>query len=102
MNINVEIDKNCGFITFENIDEANMAIDQMNKKTVDGIELQVSIARRQPHVAAKAVQEQSSVAAINSWSAIATTFSRKVRDGNKAQSSDSKETREQIVYDDLF
>lgn len=44
--VNCEFNKNCGFVTFESIDQANRAIDTMNGSQVQNITLKVSLARK--------------------------------------------------------
>lgn len=50
LKINCEFNKNCGFVTFESIDQANRAIDTMNGNQVQNITLKVSLARKQPFI----------------------------------------------------
>ncbi|PIK52407.1 putative negative elongation factor E-like [Apostichopus japonicus] len=47
-NISVDTKKNCAFVTFENIDSAEKAIEEVNGTMVENITLTVSMARRQP------------------------------------------------------
>lgn len=93
LNISVESEKSCGFVTFESIDEANAAIEGLNQKTVDGITLQISLARRQPHVIPQpVVPDLSATSTTNSWTAIANSFS--------AKGSGHKDSRRQVTYDE--
>ncbi|XP_064457999.1 negative elongation factor E-like [Ornithodoros turicata] len=50
VNISVEMDKNCGFVTYEKTESADKAIGEMNGATFNGVKLRVSLARRQPLV----------------------------------------------------
>ncbi|CAG2170133.1 unnamed protein product [Oppiella nova] len=80
LNITSESDKNCGFVTFDSIESANKAIDEMNKKSVNGIQLKVMLARRQPAVVPKTETTDlgaHSSAAPDVWSTIAATYSQK-------------------------
>ncbi|KAH9397799.1 Serine/threonine-protein kinase N2 [Tyrophagus putrescentiae] len=47
LHIAAEPSKNCGFVTYDSIDTANMAINEMNDTALHGIRLKVSLARRQ-------------------------------------------------------
>lgn len=50
VNVSMEIEKGRGFITFNKSDSAEKAITDMNTKAVNGIQLQVQLARRQPQI----------------------------------------------------
>lgn len=50
VNVSMEIEKGRGFITFNKSDSADRAISEMNTKAVNGIQLQVQLARRQPQI----------------------------------------------------
>lgn len=112
-----EFNKNCGFVTFESIDQANRAIDAMNGKQVDKITLKVSLARKQPFVnkpeaTATAAVDAGSGAPIveapavsnnppptpgperNDWSAIAASYENKAKP--------IKDKRSLIAYDDIY
>lgn len=45
LKVTCESNKNCGFVTFESIDQANRAIDTMNGNQVQNITLKISLAR---------------------------------------------------------
>ncbi|CAG2119539.1 unnamed protein product [Medioppia subpectinata] len=82
LNITSETDKNCGFVTFDSIESANKAIDEMNQKSVNGIKLKVMLARRQPVVVDKSKAETSGDSVPHSsapdvWSSIAASYSQK-------------------------
>ena len=96
VHINVEAEKNTGFVTFDNIAEANEAITKMNNTTISNVELHVSLARRQPHKG-RAANDKSSQDALKSWAAST--------DAKRASESDStkKDPRPKVKYDeDLF
>uniref|UniRef100_A0A224YUJ6 Negative elongation factor E n=1 Tax=Rhipicephalus zambeziensis TaxID=60191 RepID=A0A224YUJ6_9ACAR len=86
LNISMELDKNCGFVTFEKIDCAEKAVLEMNGATVSGIKLRVSFARRQPLI------PQSSDGSPATWTAMASNYSQK---GGTADS------RKAVLYNDL-
>lgn len=81
LNLTSETDKNCGFVTFDSIDSANKAIDEMNKKCVNGIQLKVMLARRQPMIIDRSNAQTSDSGAHSSttevWSSIAASYSQK-------------------------
>lgn len=83
----------CGFITYDSIDTANMAINEMNGKTLNGCVLKVSLARRQPvYNPEKSSQEiNSSLSTMEAWSAIAS---------NTADSVENPKKRSVVSYDD--
>ncbi|CAL4202646.1 unnamed protein product, partial [Meganyctiphanes norvegica] len=66
VNVNMEIEKNCGFVTFDKVDSAEKAIAEMHGSMVSGIQLKVSLARRQPVI--DPINDASSSA---TWSTIA-------------------------------
>jgi len=74
-------DFSCGFVTFDSIDCANKAIDEMHKKSVNGILLKVMLARRQPVIVERSNSQSSDSAAHSSttevWSSIAASYSQK-------------------------
>ncbi|KAA0190789.1 hypothetical protein HAZT_HAZT007064 [Hyalella azteca] len=67
INISMEVDNNCGFVTFEKVESAEKAIAEMNGTMVSGVQLKVSLARRQPPV--EPINDASSSA---TWSTIGT------------------------------
>lgn len=86
----------CGFVTYESIDIANKAINEMNGKSLAGIKLKVSLARRQPmYNPAKAKQQSteldSSLSTSEAWSVIASNFT---------DTSESDKKRSVVAYDD--
>lgn len=50
VNVSMEIEKGRGFITFNKTESAEKAIADMHSKAVNGIQLQVQLARRQPQI----------------------------------------------------
>ena len=59
LNVTVEYTRNCGFITFETIDEANKAIDSMNNTQLKNVQLKVTLARKQPMISKSASQSST-------------------------------------------
>merc|ERR1711997_384651 len=89
VNISMEVEKNCGFITFDRADVAERAISEFNGNVVGGIQLKVSMARRQPVI--DPINDASSSA---TWSTIAASHSQK---------GSHKDKRELVAYDeDMF
>lgn len=99
--ITMENEKNCAFVTFETIEEANKAIDMLNSTTIDNVQVQVSLARKQPVIKSQhsAPASESSSSSSNSWTSIAANFYKESRDGGKRDNSRSR--RQTIVYDDI-
>lgn len=69
----------CGFVTYDSIDTANLAINEMNGKTINGILLKVSLARRQPAYNAEkskpsAELNNTNLSTPEAWSAIASSL----------------------------
>jgi negative elongation factor E len=87
VNVAMEIEKGRGFITFSKTEATDRAIAEMNGKTINGIQLTVSLARKQPQI--EPINDASSSAV---WSTLATSQSQK---GNY------KDKRIPQVYDDL-
>lgn len=78
-----------GFVTFDKMDAAERAINEMDGSMVSGVQLKVSLARRQPVV--EAINDASSS---STWSTIAASHSQK---------GSHKDKRDVIVYEeDLF
>lgn len=93
VNVSMDINRNCGFVMFETMDLADRAISEVDGYVVSGVQLKVSIARRQPTLEA-ITASASSAAADNSsasWSSIAASSSQK---------GSHQETREMVTYDD--
>lgn len=65
VNVSMEIEKGCGFITFVKPEWADRAITEMRGKSAEGIQLVVQLARRQPQIAP--INDASSSAA---WSSV--------------------------------
>lgn len=72
VNISMEIEKNCGFVTFDKTSFAERAITEMNGSTVSGIQLKVSLARRQP-----VIEPINDASSSTTWSTIASRSSQK-------------------------
>lgn len=87
INISMEMDKNCGFVTFEKIDQAEKAIKDVNGTISGGVRLNVSLARRQPLIPPLG-EDSSSL----SWASLAVNFPKK---GNH------EDSRDLIVYEDI-
>ncbi|XP_070496966.1 negative elongation factor E [Chironomus tepperi] len=88
VNVSMEIEKGRGFITFSKTEATSQAISEMHGKLIEGIQLTVSLARKQPQI--EPINDASSSAV---WSTLATSQSQK---GNH------KDKRELVVYDDVF
>ncbi|XP_037083126.1 negative elongation factor E-like [Pollicipes pollicipes] len=89
VNISMEIEKNCGFLTFDKVECAERSIAQMNGAAVEGVQLQVSYARRQPKI--EPINDASTSSA---WSTIAASHSQK--------GLHNRDKREVVTYDDDF
>lgn len=89
LNINMERDKHVGFVSFERMESADTAIAEVNGAMVEGIQLKVTMARRQPSF------DQNNDQSTKSWSSIAASNSQK---------SSYKDKREIVSYDaeDIF
>lgn len=121
LNVIVEYNRNCSFITFETIDEANRAIDKMNGTQLNGAQLRVTLARKQPALLKAATSPGSSstgttsepvsgtparesspppptpstpTTKANDWSTIAAS--------NDSGSKPNKDKRALIAYDDIY
>ncbi|KAF2355046.1 RNA recognition motif domain [Trinorchestia longiramus] len=88
LNISMEVDNNCGFVTFEKVDCAEKAIAEMNGSMVSGVQLKVSLARRQPPI--EPLNDASSSA---TWSTIAASHSQKGSHVDK---------RDLVMYDEDY
>jgi len=88
VNISMEIEKNRGFVTFDKTEAADTAIAVINGSIVSGIQLKVTLARRQPIISP--INDASSSTA---WSSLAS---------NRSQKGSHKDKRESVVYDDIF
>jgi len=86
VNISMEVEKNCGFITYEKVESAERAIAEINGSLVSGVQLKVSLARRQPII--DPINDSSSS---TTWSTIAASHSQK---------GSHKDKREMVAYDD--
>ncbi|XP_023179337.1 negative elongation factor E [Drosophila hydei] len=88
VNVSMEIEKSRGFVSFAKPESADRAIAEMHGKNVNGIMLQVQLARRQPQI--EPINDASSSAV---WSSIA---------ASKSQKGSHKDLRQMVQYDDDF
>jgi len=89
VNISMEVEKNCGFVTFDKAGATEQAIAEHNGNVVEGIQLKVSLARRQPVI--EPINDASSSA---TWSTIAASHSQK---------GSHKDKRDLVAYEeDIF
>ena len=89
VNISMEVEKNCGFITYERVESAEKSIAELNGTQVTGIQLKVSLARRQP-----VIDPINDASSSSTWSTIAASHSQK---------GSHKDKREMVTYDeDIF
>lgn len=89
VNISMEVEKNCGFVTFDKAGATEQAIAEQNGNVVEGIQLKVSLARRQPVI--DPINDASSSA---TWSTIAASHSQK---------GSHKDKRDLVAYEeDVF
>lgn len=87
VNITMELDRNCGFVSFEKMESAEKAISKVNGSIISDVQLKVSLARKQPSF--NQPHDQSS-----SWGAIA---------ASSLSTSSYKEKRELVSYnEDIF
>ncbi|GJQ71150.1 putative negative elongation factor [Trypoxylus dichotomus] len=88
VNISMEIEKNRGFVTFDKVESADRAIAEMDGSMVSGIQLKVSLARRQPQI-----EPINDATSSSTWSTLAASHSQK---GNH------RDKRDLVIYDDIF
>ena len=89
VNISMEVEKNCGFITYERVESAEKSIAELNGTQITGIQLKVSLARRQP-----VIDPINDASSSSTWSTIAASHSQK---------GSHKDKREMVTYDeDIF
>ncbi|EDW93146.1 negative elongation factor E [Drosophila teissieri] len=88
VNVSMEIEKSRGFVSFAKPESADRAIAEIHGKNVNGINLQVQLARRQPQI--EPINDASSSAV---WSSIA---------ASKSQKGSHKDHREMVQYDEDF
>jgi len=86
VNISMEIEKNCGFVTFDKTGSADRAIAEMNGSMASGIQFKVSLARRQPVI--EPINDASSSA---TWSTIA---------ARNSQKGSYKDKRDLVTYEE--
>ncbi|KAK2188025.1 hypothetical protein NP493_146g00011 [Ridgeia piscesae] len=107
LNLTIERVKNCGFVTFEKMESADKAINEMNGTMVFGIRINVSMARRQP-----SFDGDSGDASGNSWSTLENMLLIYSTDlcthllvaTSQSQKGSHRDKREMKVYDedDIF
>jgi len=85
VNISMEVEKNCGFITYDKVEDTERAIAETNNTQVGGVQLKVSLARRQPII--DPINDASSS---STWSTIAASHSQK---------GSHRDKREMVTYD---
>ncbi|XP_060594827.1 negative elongation factor E-like [Ruditapes philippinarum] len=89
VNISMEKERNCGFVTFDKMDCADMAIQEVDGAMIDSVQLRVSMARRQPSFDSTS-QDPSST----SWASLAS---------NNSQKGSHKDKRDVVAYEeDMF
>jgi len=89
VNISMEVEKNCGFITYERVESAERSIAELNSSQINGVQLKVSLARRQP-----VIDPINDASSSSTWSTIAASHSQK---------GSHKDKREMVTYDvDIF
>lgn len=86
VNISMELDRNCGFVSFEKMESAEKAISNVNGNIISEVQLKVSLARKQPSFNQAPDQTPS-------WGSIA---------ASKTPTSSYKEKRDKVTYDDIF
>merc|ERR1719347_665055 len=89
VNISMEVEKNCGFITYDKVESTERAIAEVNGSLVGGVQLKVSLARRQP-----VIDPINDASSSSTWSTIAASHSQK---------GSHRDKREMVTYEeDLF
>ncbi|XP_029656219.1 negative elongation factor E isoform X1 [Octopus sinensis] len=91
VNVTMELERNCGFVTFEKVEFAEQAIAMVNGCMISDVQLKVSMARRQPSF--NQPQEQASSQS-PSWGTIAAS--------STVSLANYKEKRGLVSYEDLF
>ncbi|XP_078685901.1 negative elongation factor E-like [Branchiostoma floridae x Branchiostoma belcheri] len=86
INISMELDKNCGFVSFEKQESADEAINEMHGTMASGVLLKVMLARRQPVIDVGNTKSP--------WGGLASG-----QQGPKGLNH--KDRRAQVVYDDM-
>jgi len=88
LNVSMELEKNCGFITFDRLEAAEKAIQTMNNTFAGNTKFTVSFARRQIPVT-EIINDAPSAAA---WTALA---------AQPSQKTTHKDKRQIQVYDEI-
>ncbi|GFO17725.1 negative elongation factor e [Plakobranchus ocellatus] len=91
VNINMERERNKGFVTFEKMEAADKAISEINGSMISNTQFRVSMARRQP-----SVDSMGDASSTSSWSSIASS--------NNQKGGTHRDKREKVTYDadDIF
>ncbi|XP_076313943.1 negative elongation factor E isoform X2 [Tachypleus tridentatus] len=104
MNISMELDKNCGFVTFEKMESADKAINEMNGKMVSGVKLRVSLARRQPPVPVSCDGSSASWTTLDYDKAFMSNCPKheiaSCKSASFSQKGSHQDKRELVTYDD--
>lgn len=89
INISMEVEKDRGFVTFKTEEAAERAIAEINGSMVSGVQLKVTLARRQPQIS-----PINDAASSSTWATIAASHSQK---------GSHKDKRQPVVYEeDIF
>ena len=89
VNISTEVGKNCGFITYDKVESTERAIAEVNGSFVGGVQLKVSLTRRQPVI--DPINDDSSS---STWSKITASHSQK---------GSHRDKRDMVTYEeDIF
>jgi len=88
VNITMEMERSCAFVTFQKIEMAERAIQDVNGITESDVLLEVSFARRQPSVT-ELINDASASA---TWTALAIS---------KSQKGTHQDKRVVVAYDDI-
>lgn len=97
-----------GFVTFAKPESADRAIAEMHGKSVNGINLQVQLARRQPQIepindaSSSAVWSSIGMCLIKRIFAIKINFYCFILAASKSQKGSHKDRREMVKYDEDF
>ena len=94
------------FCYFESIEEANRAIDCVKVATIDGVEVHVSLAKKQLRMpnnssgstSSVSIQPTSSSSAPQSWGSMTANYYKEYRAAAKRESSQFK--KQAVVYDE--
>jgi RNA recognition motif-containing protein len=111
LQISLEPEKSCAFVTFEAIEEANRAIEAVNGLYLDGVQVSVSLARKQMKINRNSSSKSSGSSSShstpslsdstgsNSWAALAANYYKE--DKEIQMKSNSKAKRQMVAYDEV-